>query len=151
MARLSDLPEAMARRMAERDFPDYGPTPATGGPPLARQRIAIVSTAGLASRGDRPFARLASDYRTIPGDERDLVISHVSSNFDRTGFQEDVNVMFPLDRLRELAAEGAISGVAERHYSFMGATAVEALLPAARDLASQLKADGVGGVLLAPV
>ena len=48
-------------------------------------------------------------------------------------------------------AEGAIGGVAERHYSFMGATAVEALLPAARDLASQLKADAVGGVLLAPV
>jgi D-proline reductase (dithiol) PrdB len=30
------------------------------------------------------------------------VISHISINFDRTGFEEDWNVVFPLDRLNEL-------------------------------------------------
>jgi hypothetical protein len=37
-------------------------------------------------------------------------------------FQEDWNVVFPLDRLNELAAEGTIGSVAATHYSFMGAT-----------------------------
>jgi len=56
--------------------------------------VAIVSTAGLHRRGDSVFAPGASDYRIIPGDPAptDLVMSHVSVNFDRSGFQQDVNV-----------------------------------------------------------
>ena len=53
-------------------------------------------------------------------------MSHISTNFDRTGFQQDINVVFPVDRLRELAARGTIGSVADFHYSFMGATAPEA-------------------------
>jgi len=48
---------------------------------------------------------MTGDYRVIPGDiaARDLVMTHISTNFDRTGFQQDWNVVFPLDRLKELA------------------------------------------------
>jgi D-proline reductase (dithiol) PrdB len=46
-------------------------------------------------------------------------MSHVSVNFDRTGFQQDLKVIFPLDRLRELAVEGSIGSVAAFHYSFL--------------------------------
>ena len=42
--------------------------------------------------------------------------------FDRTGFQEDHNVVLPIDRLNELAAAGEIGAIASIHYSFMGAT-----------------------------
>ena len=34
----------------------------------------------------------------------------------------DINGVFPLDRLRELAAEGVIGGVADKHLGFMGYT-----------------------------
>jgi len=33
----------------------------------------------------------------------------------------DLNISFPVDRLRELVAQGTLGGVAPRHYSFMGA------------------------------
>jgi D-proline reductase (dithiol) PrdB len=78
-------------------------------------------------------------------------MSHVSTNFDRTGFQQDLNVLFPLDRLRGMAARGEIGSVADYHYSFMGATEPEKMEPAAHTLASLLKNDGVNVVLLVPV
>ncbi|MGR9089881.1 MAG: glycine/sarcosine/betaine reductase selenoprotein B family protein, partial [Gammaproteobacteria bacterium] len=92
-------------------------------------------------------------YRPIPGDleAADLAMSHISSNFDRTGFQQDMNVAFPLDRLRELADAGTIGSVADFHYSFMGATNPDLMAPTVEHLAPLLKKDAVDAVLLAPV
>ena len=81
----------------------------------------------------------------------DLLCSHISINFDRTGLQEDWNVAFPVDRLRELVAEGTIGSMADTHYSFMGATDPLQMEPHARELAGRLKQDNVDSVLLAPV
>jgi D-proline reductase (dithiol) PrdB len=78
-------------------------------------------------------------------------MSHVSVNFDRSGFQEDINVVFPIDRLRELAGEGVIGSISDFHYSFMGAAPIRALEPKARELAALLKKDRVDAVLLTPV
>lgn len=153
MVRLSDTPESLRNYLEALECPHFESTPWAAGPPLAERRIAIISTAGLQKRGDRPFAVGAHDYRVIPGDTpaADIVMSHISTNFDRSGFQQDINVVFPLDRLRELAAAGVIGSVAEFHYSFMGATAPEAMAPTAEHLAGLLAADEVDGVLLAPV
>lgn len=60
-------------------------------------------------------------------------------------------MVFPLERLRELAARGVIGSVAQYHYAFMGATAPEAMAPAASALTPLLRRDGVDAVLLAPV
>ena len=49
-------------------------------------------------------------------------MSHISVNYDRSGFQEDINVVFPIDRLRELEADGTIGSISDFHYSFMGAS-----------------------------
>ena len=81
----------------------------------------------------------------------DLIMSHISNNFDRTGFQQDLNVVFPIDRLRELAADGTIGSVARYHYAFMGATPPTDQAPVAKDLAQRLKEDDVSGVILAGV
>lgn len=155
MARLSDLPEWEQRHHLGkiRDLPDFGPTRYAAGPPLASRRVAIVTTSGIHPRGDRPFEMASADYRIIPGDTAaaDLIMSHTSVNFDRTGFQEDVNVVFPLDRLRELERAGAVGSASEFHYSFMGAAPIRALEPKARELASLLKQDRVDAVLLTPV
>ena len=153
MTRLTDLPPAQAQRLAELECPDFATRPWVAGPALSRRRVAIVSSAGLVVRGENPFRGRDPDYRVIPADTRpeDLLISHISINFDRTGFQEDWNVVFPLDRLRELAAAGMIGGVAPTHYSFMGATDPVQMEPYAREVAARLKQDRVDAAILPPV
>jgi D-proline reductase (dithiol) PrdB len=153
MARLSDLPESFAEHLAHLPCPSFESTPWAAGPPLDRRRVALVSTAGLMCRGDRPFGPGSADYRVIPSDTPagELVMSHISVNYDRTGFQRDVNVVLPLDRLREMAADGAIGSLADYHYSVMGATDPEAMRADIADVARQMKADRVDAVLLVPV
>jgi len=155
MARLSDFSASEQKHHLDkiRDLPDFGPTAFVAGLPLRERRVAIVTTSGVHTRGDRPFEIGAADYRVIPGDApaADLLMSHSSVNFDRSGFQEDVNVVFPIDRLRELKAAGVIGSVSDFHYSFMGAAPIRALEPKARELAALLKKDRVDAVLLTPV
>jgi D-proline reductase (dithiol) PrdB len=151
--RLTDVPAAQAKRYAELDCPNFATTPWVGGPPLSRRRVAIVSSAGLVVRGETPFRGRDADYRAIPATTRSdrLLHSHISINLDRTGFAEDWNVVFPLDRLNELAGEGVIGGVAATHYSFMGATDPMLMEGYAREVAGRLKRDAVDAVLLSPV
>ena len=153
MTRLTDLPPAQAKRLAELECPEFTTRPWVKGPPLSRRRVAIISSAGLVVRGENPFRGRDPDYRVIPVETKpaDLMISHISINFDRTGFQEDRNVVFPLDRLNELAAEGTIGSVARTHYSFMGATDPVDMEGHARELAGRLKQDSVDAVILSPV
>lgn len=153
MARLERMMEPMKSHLTKLPCPSFANQPWVTGKPVADRRISLISTAGLQRRGDRPFDGMSGDYRVIPGETeaKDLVMTHISTNFDRTGFQQDWNVVFPLDRLRELATEGIIGSVAAYHYSFMGATDPVEMEPAARNLALLLKGDGVDGVLLVPV
>jgi D-proline reductase (dithiol) PrdB len=153
VTRLTDLPPAQAKRLAELECPDFTTRPWVSGPPLSQRRVAIVSSAGLVVRGETPFRGRDPDYRVVPGDVTpgELLISHISINFDRTGFQEDRNVVFPIDRLNELAAEGAIGSVAQTHYSFMGATDPVQMEDYAREVAGRLKRDKVDAVILSPV
>ncbi len=153
MTRLTDLPAGQAKRLAELECPDFSTRPWVAGPPLSERRVAIVSSAGLVRRGENPFRGRDADYRAIPSDTTaaDLLISHISINFDRTGFQEDRNVVFPLDRLRDLEREGAIGSVADTHYSFMGATDPVQMEAYAREVAGRLKQDGVDAAILPPV
>jgi D-proline reductase (dithiol) PrdB len=151
--RLEKLPPEMAKRLAELECPDFQTRPWVEGPALRERRVAIVSSAGLTVRGDRVFRGRDADYRAIPSTTQpnDLLCSHISINFDRNGFQEDWNVVFPLDRLDELAEDGAIGSVAAMHYSFMGATDPVQMVDGAREVAAKLKADHVDAVLLTSV
>lgn len=153
MPRLDDLPEAARKQLAGLACPSFDGRPWATGPELGDRRIALISTAGLHRRGDRNFLPREATYRIIPGEiaARDLIMSHVSTNFDRTGFEQDWNVVFPIDRLRELADQGEIGSVAANHYSFMGATPPEQMEEMARRLADLLHADRVTGALLVPV
>jgi D-proline reductase (dithiol) PrdB len=78
-------------------------------------------------------------------------MTHVSVNFDRTGFQQDVDVCFPLRRLHELASDNVIGSVADFHYTLSGATDPLDLEDSARAIARQMKADKVDTVLLVPI
>jgi D-proline reductase (dithiol) PrdB len=153
MVRLVDVPEPQRSFLANMPMPTFDPAPAVAAAPVSGKRVAIVTTAGLTTRDDSRFGMGSSDYRVIPADTAgsDLVMSHASINFDRSGFQQDLNVVFPIDRLNEMAAEGAIGSVADFHYSFMGAIDPLSLEPAAQRLAGLLKKDAVDIVLLTPV
>src|SRR5579862_8144393 len=153
MVRLTDLAPAQAKRYSELECPRFDTTPWVTGPVLGERRVAIVASAGLVVRGEKPFRGGDADFRVIPASTRpdQLLFSHISINLDRTGFQEDWNVVFPLDRLNELAADGAIGSVAATHYSFMGATDPVQMVDGAKEVAGKLKADHVDAVLLTSV
>lgn len=156
MVRLSDLHESEATHMRARAHAMQPVAPAAWitPKPLAEAKIAIVSTAGLHRRTDPPFTPGAVDYRLLPGDFdfADVVVSHISTNFDRSAFQQDPNIWFPLDRLREMAANGEIGGVAQWHYCFMGAQPNHAALAATGEEVGRLLAkDEVDVALMVPV
>ena len=158
MVRLADLPDWERAHMLKKipDLPKFGIKAWVKGKALSERRVAIVTTAGLHLRGVRPFGQgdLRGDCRVIPGDvsAADVVMSQFSTNFDRSGFQQDLNVVFPIDRLRELAQDGHIGSVADFHYSFMGAgSPVSRMESKAREVAGLLKKDKVDAVLLTPV
>jgi D-proline reductase (dithiol) PrdB len=154
MARLELMPEHERKHLKDLACQSFETHPWVEGPPLHERRVAIISTAGLHRREDRPFTFDPGDnYRIIPGDVKaaDLIMSHVSTNFDHSGFQQDWNVLFPIDRLRELAEEGIIGSVADFHYSSMGAVDPSQMEQDTRDLAGIIKKDGVDALLLVPV
>lgn len=153
MARITEFSEAEQRRLNELDCPAFDSAPWVRGGPLAERRVAMISSAGLMMRGDKPVLGNEPGFRAIANDANaaDVLLSHVSVNFDRTGFQADMNVVFPRDRLNELAAEEVIGSAAAQHYSFMGAPDPRELEGDARKLASALKADHVDTVALFPV
>ena len=122
--------------------------------PLAGCRLAIVTTAGLHVRGARPFTPGDHTYRAIPSDtpSADIVQSHTSIGFDRVPTLRDVNVSFPIDRLRELVARGALGGLGPRSYSFMGAQREVARIEreTGPEVGRLLLAEGVDVALITP-
>jgi D-proline reductase (dithiol) PrdB len=153
MARLADIPEPTRTACDTLPCPSFDQTPFVVGPALAQRRVAIVSSAALIARGEAPFVTGSAQYRDIAATQNpaDLLISHVSINFDRAGFQRDLNVVYPIDRLRELAAQGIIGSVASRHYTVMGSTDPAMMLASADGMAAAMHADQVDAVVLLPV
>ena len=93
---------------------------------LARSTIAIVTAGGVHLRDQEPFngADELGDlgYRIIPRDVEasQLMVTH--HHYDHTDADEDINVVFPSDVLRDLAGEGFVGGVAQKHVGYMGYT-----------------------------
>lgn len=153
MARPEDIPEPTRTAVTTVPCPRFETTPFVQGPPLAQRRIAIISSAALIKRGDEPFHFGSTDYRTVPADRApsDILISHVSINFDRAGFQRDINTVYPIDRLNELSREGVIGGVADTHYTIMGASDPDGMANTADQIAGQLRQERIDSILLSPV
>ena len=93
---------------------------------LQRSTVAIVTAAGVHMRDQDPF-NIGDDlgdlsYRVMGEDITlaDLMVTH--DHYDHEDADQDVNVVFPIDILNELADEGFIGGVARKHVGFMGYT-----------------------------
>lgn len=153
MARLEDIPQPTRDAVVAAPCPTFDTHPFVVGPPLARRRVAIVSSAALIRRGEQPFHFGSAECRFLPASlpAGEILTSHVSINFDRAGFQRDLNVVYPIDRLRELAAEGVIGGVAETHFTIMGSTDPAGMIATADQIAGQLRQERIDAVLLSPV
>lgn len=127
--------------------------------PLHEAKIALVSTAGLVLPEQVPFDESVRggdvSYRQIPSDANvsSMIDAHRSATYDHAGVQSDPSLGFPLPRLHELAASGAIGSVNHRHFSLMGSITAPARLCAetAPEVAEALAEDDVDAVLLVPI
>ncbi len=153
MARIEDIPQPTRDAIADLVCQPFDAAPFVAGPPLAERRVAIVSSAALIRRGDAPFPFGSPEVRFLPADvpPGELLISHVSINFDRSGYQRDINTVYPLQRLRELADEGIIGGIAPTHYTVMGSTDPATMEDSADQISGQLRQERIDAVLLSPV
>jgi D-proline reductase (dithiol) PrdB len=153
MARLEDIPQPTRDAVVAAPCPSFDTHPFVVGPPLAQRRLAIVSSAALIRRGEQPFHFGSAECRFVPASmpSSDILMSHVSINFDRAGFQRDLNVVYPVDRLRELATEGVIGGMAETNFTVMGSTDPAGMTGTADQIAGQLRQERIDSVLLSPV
>ena len=128
--------------------------------PLSECKVALVTTAGIHLRDDNPFRTDPNmpggdtSFRVIPRSSSplDIVQSHTSIAFDRTGINRDINVTFPMDRLEEMCEQGKIGSLSANYYSFMGALSdVSSLIDkSGPEVATKLLNDEVDVVLLVP-
>jgi hypothetical protein len=130
--------------------------------PLSDCKVALLSSAGIALKTDRPFDQEGErrnpwwgdpSYRVIPGSTRtgDVGIYHL--HIDPGPAQQDLNCIFPLDHLKALEGVGAIGCSAKRHYSIMGyilqpETLIQETTPA---IIQDLRDQRVDAVVLVPV
>lgn len=118
---------------------------------LSDSAVVLISTGGVHLRSDRPF-NLNSDptFRVIPKDAlpADLAISHQA--YDRTDALRDINLVFPVERLRELEAEHVIGRLAEEHYGFGLMGRAKLLMPAIKEAARRISESDVDLALLVP-
>lgn len=158
--RLEDLPLKYRLLLRTYKWRSVQPVPrARLQKPLAESRVALVTTAGLVGVQHAPFDLFARGgdvtVRVIATDvdPQTLQVQHRSEAFDRAALTRDRNVAFPLDRLREMAAEGVIGAVAPRHLSFMGSITAPGRLrkESAPHAARLLVEDQVDVAVLVPV
>ena len=142
-------------------YPDGPFAPA---PSLSDATVALMSAGGVYVEGEDPtggetqeqaVARIGEYLRepptlvSIPRDvsPRDLRVRH--PGYDVRGAERDINCVFPIRALNELARDGVIGEINRRHYSFVGAASQLRLRnEIAPSWGEKLRADGVDVCLL---
>jgi D-proline reductase (dithiol) PrdB len=88
---------------------------------LAEMTVAIVSSSGVYHQDQEPFIENGDEtYRVLPGEVASAELRFKHGHYDTSEAQQDPNCMFPIDRLRELAAAGFIKKVSNKHIGFKG-------------------------------
>lgn len=118
---------------------------------LKDMNIALVTAAGVHRKSDERF-NLSGDFtfREIPdtSPSSELMVSH--GGYDNADVNKDINCMFPIDRLHELAEEGFIKSIAPVHIGFMGGGGNQEKFEkeTGPKIAEVLKEEGVDAVLM---
>jgi D-proline reductase (dithiol) PrdB len=133
--------------------PDFENTAFTAPPRLADATVAILTSASLHHPEQPDFGPADTSFRVLDADRRDYVLGHWSQDVDQTGYGIDYNVVFPIDRLHEMAADGRIGKVADVHLAYAGNQFDVAgiRLDSGPEGAKLLREAGVDVVLLTPV
>ena len=124
--------------------------------PLAECRLAFISTSGVQPAGTMPFDTVhpVGDYtfRRVPSSAPVETLEIHQLKYPTAGAKRDLNVIFPIERLRELAHEGVIGGLAENFYTFIGYNMDPERLERtlAEDIATAIAEEGADIALAAP-
>lgn len=119
--------------------------------------LTLLGSAGIYAPGQPPFDSASSygdaTWRALPVDLALDTTGIAHSHYDNSAALEDRNVVYPLDRLRELVASGELGGLTSLHFSFMGyipdwRQVVDTLVPA---LVEQVVAQRPDAAVLVPV
>jgi len=118
---------------------------------LKDMTIALATAAGVHLKDDKRF-NLAGDtsYRVVPNAAGTPAMMVTHGGYDNADVNKDINCMFPVDRLNELAAEGFIKAAAPNHYAFMGGGGDQSAFTnqTGPEIAKRLKHEGVDAVVL---
>jgi D-proline reductase (dithiol) PrdB len=131
---------------------------ATAASDILKGPIALVTTAGVHMIGQPPFdmddPEGDASYREISSSAPVGTLTITHNYYVHRDADADINVVFPVERLKDLEAEGFIGGIARRHFSFMGhipGSRLERLVGnTAPAVAAELKRDKVRAVVLTP-
>ncbi|MCA1567735.1 MAG: glycine/betaine/sarcosine/D-proline family reductase selenoprotein B [Acidobacteria bacterium] len=124
--------------------------------PLAESRLTFISTAGVQPAGTLPFDTVhpVGDYtfRRVPSGATPGELEIHQLKYPTHGAARDLNVIFPIERLQEFAAEGLIAALTPHFFSFIGynmdAERLERTL--AEEIADAVVADGADVALMSP-
>lgn len=131
--------------------------------PLAESKLALLSTAGISMRGDPPFdmemerkkpTQGDPSWRRLRSDASSATVEVHHLHIDTGYIERDLNVALPLDRARELVAEGVLGAIAASHYSIMGYQGNDTRTlenRSAPEIAAAMRSEEVDLALLAPV
>ena len=120
---------------------------------LADARVALITTGGVYMRDAQDsFVDDDPSFRVIRSDTpaSDLGIFH--EHYDKSNAEKDINVIFPIERLREMDVEGAIGSIGADSFGFMGyiiGDNIPRLMEeTAPEVARMLRADNVDAALV---
>lgn len=92
--------------------------------PLSESKLTFISTSGVQPVGTMPFDTVHPigdyTYRPVPSNLEPHELEIHQLKYPTVGANQDINVIFPIERLRELAQEGVIGGLTENFFSFIG-------------------------------
>ena len=124
--------------------------------PLAECRVALLTSGGVSRKDAAPFNPQARNDLRVDAVAKDTAADFFAIHddyYNHSDADRDINCIFPIERLRELAAERVISSVAPNHYSgFMGRTYIRSAVinEAAPALARRLRDESVDAFVLVP-
>jgi D-proline reductase (dithiol) PrdB len=119
--------------------------------PLGEARLAVLTTGGVYVEGQEPFDVNGDwSYRAVPKDTPAGHFRVAHTHYDTTGVAEDVNCVFPIQRLREMERQGLIGSMADVNYSFMGyiPDPTGLINDTAPEVAWRLREEGVDGAVI---
>lgn len=157
---ISGITRRMIRNWINLEKPRTIPwTPLTG--PLSECTVALLSSAGIALKTDKPFDQDRErenpwwgdpSYRVLPKTATEAEVRLYHLHIDPSYAEQDLNCLFPLQHLQTLENNGRIGRMSPRHYSTMGyiLNPEKLLRETVPDLIRDLKADLADVVVLVP-